>query len=268
MSLNMYVYARDNPMKIADMNGHEWWDPVADLTTAASDVVGAATDVANAASNAWNSLPPGDQQTIEVGVVAAVSAVAIGVTLGTDAPIVGAADVGAIGAIEARGDVAATTVAEAGTDALISTGGETADEAASSTLLNSITKLAISMGKGAVSNAAVTVASDLATGQKITPNQIGQSLLVGAATGGLTYGLTSDTVGLGVGSARRAIAYVGAGGIGTLLNTAISSDSPSTTGMNFGIKAAGGTAGAGLEDSYPFLSSVIRYGLGFVGRVW
>jgi RHS repeat-associated protein len=58
MSLNRYVYARDNPMKIVDMNGHEWWNPVADLTTAASDVVGAATDVANSVSNAWNSLPP------------------------------------------------------------------------------------------------------------------------------------------------------------------------------------------------------------------
>ena len=44
-SLNRYVYARDNPMKIVDMNGHEWWNPMADLITAASDVVGAATDV-------------------------------------------------------------------------------------------------------------------------------------------------------------------------------------------------------------------------------
>ena len=59
MSLNRYAYARDNPMKIVDMNGHEWWNPVADLTTAATEVVGAATDVADSVSNAWNSLPPG-----------------------------------------------------------------------------------------------------------------------------------------------------------------------------------------------------------------
>ena len=83
MSLNRYIYARDNPMKIVDMNGHEWWNPVADLTTAASavtsaassvvstvstgvsDVAGAATDVANAASSAWNSLPPAASTTVQ-----------------------------------------------------------------------------------------------------------------------------------------------------------------------------------------------------------
>ncbi|MDG6990809.1 MAG: hypothetical protein JRM99_05235 [Nitrososphaerota archaeon] len=26
-SLNRYVYARDDPMKIVDMNGHERWNP-------------------------------------------------------------------------------------------------------------------------------------------------------------------------------------------------------------------------------------------------
>ena len=36
-SLNRYVYARDNPMKIVDMNGHEWWNPVADISPAASE---------------------------------------------------------------------------------------------------------------------------------------------------------------------------------------------------------------------------------------
>ena len=28
-------------MKIVDMNGHEWWNPAADLTAAASDIAGA-----------------------------------------------------------------------------------------------------------------------------------------------------------------------------------------------------------------------------------
>ena len=57
-SLNRYVYARDNPMKIVDMAGHEWWNPVAALSSAASTVVGAAENVGNEVSNAWNSLPP------------------------------------------------------------------------------------------------------------------------------------------------------------------------------------------------------------------
>ena len=54
-SLNRYVYARVNPMKIVDMNGYEWWDSVANLVSAAvGDVAGAATNVANAAHAASN----------------------------------------------------------------------------------------------------------------------------------------------------------------------------------------------------------------------
>lgn len=45
-------------MKIVDMNGHEWWDPVADLTAAANAVASTVTSVASAVTNTWNSLPP------------------------------------------------------------------------------------------------------------------------------------------------------------------------------------------------------------------
>ena len=94
MSLNRYMYARDNPMKIVDMNGHEWWNPVADLTTAASDVVGAATDVANAASNAWNSLQPQNQAivvTAGTDVLAVGAVISVPLTGGFTAPLASAA---------------------------------------------------------------------------------------------------------------------------------------------------------------------------------
>src|SRR5437667_1318783 len=60
-SFDRYVYARDNPLKIVDPNGHDWW----------SGLVSAVTSFASAATNAWNSLPPPVQTVI---VVAAVSA--------------------------------------------------------------------------------------------------------------------------------------------------------------------------------------------------
>ena len=68
LSLNRYIYARDNPMKIVDLAGHEWWNPISDISAACSAVSSVASgvstevsDVAGAVSNAWNSLPPEDQ---------------------------------------------------------------------------------------------------------------------------------------------------------------------------------------------------------------
>jgi len=69
MSLNRYIYARDNPMKIVDLAGHEWWNPVSDLTAAASAVssgvssvtsavTAGVSDIAGAVSSAVNGLPP------------------------------------------------------------------------------------------------------------------------------------------------------------------------------------------------------------------
>lgn len=94
-SLNRYVYARDNPMRIVDLAGHEWWNPVAALSAAVSTVVGAATNLANAASNAWNSLPPDAQ----VGIVLGVSVLAVAATGGIDLPAVAAIDASTIGSI-------------------------------------------------------------------------------------------------------------------------------------------------------------------------
>src|SRR5256712_4178042 len=71
-SYDRYVYARDNPLKIVDPNGHDWW----------SGFVKTVTSFASAATNAWNSLPPPVQTVI---VVAAVT-VAVGATGGAAAP--------------------------------------------------------------------------------------------------------------------------------------------------------------------------------------
>ncbi len=150
-SLNRYVYARDNPMKIIDMNGHGWWDPVADLTTAAFDVAGAATNLANEASNAWNSLPPSEQQAIEVTAIVAISAVAVVATAGLAAPAVAAADAAGVTTIIGAG--AATTA-----------GG---------------------MAIGAAASSAVTLGVGLAEGNA-NPQGVVTSAVLGAFGGGLS----------------------------------------------------------------------------------
>src|SRR5207244_10468716 len=83
-SFDRYVYARDNPLKIVDPNGHDWW----------SGLVSTVTSFASAATNAWNSLPPPPQTVI---VVAAVSAVVLA-TGGAAAPAIlgGAAIMGGV----------------------------------------------------------------------------------------------------------------------------------------------------------------------------
>ncbi|MDG6990886.1 MAG: hypothetical protein JRM99_05635 [Nitrososphaerota archaeon] len=161
-SLNRYIYARDNPMKIVDMNGHEWWNPVADLTTAASDVAGAATDVANAASNAWNSLPPSEQQAIEVTAVVAIASAAVVVTAGLAAPVVvGAlASGGVVTSTATVTGVIASAAAGAGMSAFASLGvGLYKGDANVKTVLSAASIGAVSGGVGALggilANAAV-----------------------------------------------------------------------------------------------------------------
>jgi RHS repeat-associated protein len=90
MSLNRYIYARDNPMKIVDLGGHEWYNPASWVSAASSvltSTAAAATGVASAASNWWNSQPPIVQASI---VTVAVVAVTVA-TAGVAAPAVGAA---------------------------------------------------------------------------------------------------------------------------------------------------------------------------------
>src|SRR3989475_2555928 len=85
-SFDRYVYARDNPLKIVDPNGHDWW----------SGLANAVTSFASAVTNAWNSLPPPVQTVI---VIAAVSAVVVA-TGGAAAPAIlaGAAIMGGMNA--------------------------------------------------------------------------------------------------------------------------------------------------------------------------
>ncbi|HEV2225437.1 MAG TPA: RHS repeat-associated core domain-containing protein, partial [Nitrososphaerales archaeon] len=108
-SLNRYVYARDNPMKIVDLAGHEWWNPVAALTSAGSAIVGGVSQVASAVTNAWNSLPPSTQDTILIGAAVAVTVV----TAGAAAPVILAAGV-AVG-VGATATYAGYTTATGGT---------------------------------------------------------------------------------------------------------------------------------------------------------
>src|SRR5439155_10180456 len=85
-SFYRYVFARDNPLKIVDPNGHDWW----------SGIVSAVTSFASAATNAWNSLPPPIQTVI---VVAAVSAVVVATGGAAGAAILaGAAIMGGVNA--------------------------------------------------------------------------------------------------------------------------------------------------------------------------
>ncbi len=106
-SLNRYIYARDNPMRLIDVGGHEFWNPFAAVSSAVSAVAGAATNVVSAVSNAWNSLPPPVQDAI---IVAAAVTVTVA-TAGAAAPAILAAAtiVGASSAAITAGYQYATT---------------------------------------------------------------------------------------------------------------------------------------------------------------
>lgn len=98
-SQNRYIYSRDNPLTITDINGHGWFkslthavsNAVSDIATGVNDVSSAATNLASDASNTWNSLPPGEQKAIVVTTVVAAAAVASVATLGIASPIAAAA---------------------------------------------------------------------------------------------------------------------------------------------------------------------------------
>ncbi len=58
-SLNRYVYARDNPMKITDPNGHDWWGSLTSaISNAASPISSAISTATSAVTNALSSVPP------------------------------------------------------------------------------------------------------------------------------------------------------------------------------------------------------------------
>ena len=73
LSLNRYMYARDNPMKIVDLAGHEWWNPVSALTSAASAATSTISGVASAVANTISSVPPASLATMVVVDVGAVA---------------------------------------------------------------------------------------------------------------------------------------------------------------------------------------------------
>ena len=64
-SLNRYAYARDNPLKITDPNGHDWWGSLTGaISNAANSLVSAVSNVASAVTNAVSSVPPVVQSTM------------------------------------------------------------------------------------------------------------------------------------------------------------------------------------------------------------
>src|SRR5437870_9150168 len=68
-SFNRYAYARDNPIKIIDQNGHEWnifGAITSAISTAANSVASTVTSTVSAATSAWASLPPAEQAALLV----------------------------------------------------------------------------------------------------------------------------------------------------------------------------------------------------------
>ena len=116
LSLNRYIYARDNPLGITDPTGHDWWSTLTQaVSNAASTFVSKVSSQASAIINTWNGLPPPVKVGIVIGVSAAVAIATVGVAL----PAIAAVDAGAIGtlgvgvAVEAVPEVApdAATIA-------------------------------------------------------------------------------------------------------------------------------------------------------------
>ncbi|MDG7015905.1 MAG: RHS repeat-associated core domain-containing protein [Nitrososphaerota archaeon] len=137
LSLNRYIYARDNPMAITDQTGHDWWSS---LTSAVSNtfaaVASTVSTVTTDVTNAWNSAPPA----VQLGIVVAVSAVVVGLTLGTAVPEVAAADLGAIGAIDAGEAAAAAGTVAAAADPVVEDGVVPALEDAGTQAMTNIAK--------------------------------------------------------------------------------------------------------------------------------
>jgi RHS repeat-associated protein len=258
-SLNRYIYARDNPLAITDPTGHDWWSSFTNfVSNGASTVASDAMGEVSAVQNAWSSAPP----SVKIGVVVAVSAVAIGVTLGADAPIVGIADAGAIGAIEAGGDVVATETASI----VATTSAEAASEAGGSAVTALATNAVAGAGGGAIAN----VASDVISGRPINPTDILLSAGVGALGGAMSGGLASASVApfssTAAGFAKFAVTQAAAG-IATefaniAANTAVNhvAPPPALDAVTYG--AGGGLAG-GLLGTYagPSLRGVIFSGV-------
>ena len=95
-SQNRYIYARDNPLSITDINGHGWFKSFTHalsnaVTKGVNTVASAASGLASDVSNAWNNLPSQDKAYVETGLIVAGVAAAVVVTGGAGAAFVPAA---------------------------------------------------------------------------------------------------------------------------------------------------------------------------------
>jgi len=115
-SFDRYVYARDNPLKIVDPNGHDWW----------SGLVSAATSFASAVTNTWNSLPPPVQTGIIVGGLIGIGLATGGlgdaVALAGAGDYLGAVSVGLFGGGSAIGSALDSVVGDAATSDVVEAG--------------------------------------------------------------------------------------------------------------------------------------------------
>ena len=238
MSLNRYIYARDNPMKIVDLAGHEWWNPISDITSAASAVGSAVSsgvsalsgavsseantvstdvsDVAGAVSNAWNSLPPVDQAVIATVAVVAVSAV----TAGVAAPVLGVALYGTVGLSFGASAAASTVVATA----------------------------AIGAASSAIASIVIGAAQDNAS-----PNKVLEDAALGAVGGAFSGGATSVLGAFGFTSVAAKVAGQSVAGaisssVSAYVKTGTVTAPTVVAGAGFG--ALGGYVGAYSDARY------------------
>ncbi|MGI0080109.1 MAG: RHS repeat-associated core domain-containing protein [Nitrososphaerales archaeon] len=247
LSLNRYIYARDNPEAIVDPTGHDWWSSLTSAVSnvasdVSSDLTGAATDV----SNAWNGLSPTDQALVVAVVVTAVVVTATVLTAGAAAPV--AADAIATEA----GDVAATEAATA-----LAAEGATEGSSALGTIGWNIVG-------GAIGGGGSNTVSDLAAGRQITAQDVAEGALVGALGGALTGG-AGVAFPFKASIGRFLLAQAGAGIVTELssvdVNTAVNHRPLPPLWEAVGFGAAAGIGGGLIGEAYgPGASGIVLGG--------
>ncbi len=129
-------------------------------------------------------------------------------------------------------------------------------------------RIAFQAGLGNATNAGVTVTLDAANGRTPTVEELGNSILIGALSGGLAEFFTGPGVGLNGGLARTALGYIGAGSVGTLTNATISRWELGATGEQSVKSSFGQLMDAELKHSPPLLLSSIDSGFGILSGVF
>ncbi|MHB8702457.1 MAG: RHS repeat-associated core domain-containing protein [Nitrososphaerales archaeon] len=181
LSLNRYIYARDNPMSITDPTGHDWWGS---LTSAVSNAVGTISSAANAvvstvasgvntavsavaslpsaASHAWSGMTPRDRAYVAAAAIIAVSAVAIVASAGLLAPVVVP-----LAIAPAVADISATVIVGDATYVALNsnpTDSGVCEQTVDSAVSSGISRVSASLpnSAGGFANAASSVSGDLA----------------------------------------------------------------------------------------------------------